>query len=71
MDFTQVLRVLADHVHVAEDVRELLHEAIDAEAELRGEPGREKVATTAAADARARRVADLKAQLAAVEAEGA
>jgi hypothetical protein len=67
MGLTQVLRVLADHVHVAEDVRELLHDAIDAEAEARGEPKREKVATDAADAARAAQVADLKAQLAALE----
>jgi hypothetical protein len=44
MNFTQALRVLADHVHVAEDIREALHEAIDGEAGLRGEPARAKVA---------------------------
>jgi hypothetical protein len=58
------LRVLADHVHVAEDIREQLHEAIDAEAEERGEPVREKVAATEAQAAVDREVADLTARLA-------
>lgn len=67
MELTQALRVLADHVHVPEDVRDEVHAAIDAEAEKRGESKREKVVADAQAEARAREVADLEARLAALK----
>lgn len=67
MELTQVLRVLADHVHVAEDVRDTLHEAIDVEAELRGEPKRAKVVADANQAEHDREVTELEARLAALK----
>lgn len=64
MEFTQALRVLADHAYVAEDLRGEVHDAIDAEAAARGEPKREQVKAAALKEAVDREAADLLARLA-------
>lgn len=70
MYLTQALRILADHVHVAEDIRKDVHDAIDAEAERLGEPKRAVVIADAAKAERDAKIAALKAELAKLDETG-